>query len=535
MMKAVIYTRVSTKLQVDKYSLPAQENVLKDCIAKEGHEFIDIYTDAGISGETIEARPEFSRLLLDAQQKKFDAVWVIDQDRLSRGDLGVLTLIKKVFRENNIFICTPSHKISLNDIDSDLMSNIFGAFAQFERLKFIERANRGRQVKAERGEWGGRTTPYGYSFDMEKNKHLIINEEESQVYRLIVRLFLDEGLGIKRIAAELNNREYKNHAGRRWAMQAIHYILRNPTYKGTLVHQKFKHYKTKEGKKRWRDEKIFTEIPNAHPALISDDTFRLIQDKLEKKRNCRVDFNSLQLLTGILECSSCHNTFKVGSTGAPGYRKWIYRCKTRFAHWFDKAKPNCSMKTFSLDEYNNKAWNALQNLARRPELIQEALQKSKVPNLMNLDLCQKEYRLVVKKLEDFQNYRDNLVSLHIRQTINEDEFKTQLVGLIKEKSALEQQKRELGIKIEYLKRVASEGINEEAILRYAKFIYQSDKKLTISQKRRVLEAFVSRIPVYGNGEFELVCKFPILPHADYFPGQQSPLSINSCTDGGAEG
>ena len=108
----------------------------------------------------------------------------------------------------------------------------------------------------------------------------------------------------------------------------------------------------------------------------------------------------------------------------------------------------------------------------------------------------------------------------------------QLVGLIKEKSALEQQKRELGIKIEYLKRVASEGINEEAILRYAKFIYQSDKKLTISQKRRVLEAFVSRIPVYGNGEFELVCKFPILPYADTFPGQQSPLSINSCTGGG---
>ena len=534
-MKAVIYTRVSTKLQVDKYSLPAQEKVLKDCIAKEGHEFIGIYTDAGISGETIEARPEFSRLLLDAQQKKFDAVWVVDQDRLSRGDLGVLTLIKKIFRENNILICTPSQKISLNDVDSDLMSNIFGAFAQFERLKFIQRANRGRQIKAERGEWGGRTTPYGFSFDMEKNKHLIINEEEAQIHRLIVHLFLDEGLGIKRIAAELNNRGQKNRAGRLWAMQAIHYILRNPTYKGTLVHQKFKHYKTKEGKKRWRDEKIFTEIPNAHPALISDDTFRLIQDRLEKKRNCRVDFNSLQLLTGILECTSCRNTFKVGSTGSPGYRHWIYRCKTRFAHWFDKAKPNCSMKTFPLDEYNGKIWLALQNLARRPDLIMEALQESKVPNLTNLDLCQKEYRRVVKKLEDFQNYKDNLVSLHIRQTINEDEFKMQLVGLIKEKSAFEQQKRELGIKIEYLKGVASEGINKEAILRYAKFIYQSDKKLTISQKRRVLGAFVNRIPVYGNGEFELVCKFPILPYADTFPGQQSPLSINSCTGGGATG
>jgi DNA invertase Pin-like site-specific DNA recombinase len=534
-MKSVIYTRVSSKEQVDKYSLPAQENILRERIVKEGDEFIDIYTDAGISGETIEARPEFSRLLLDAQQKKFDAVWVIDQDRLSRGDLGVLTLIKKIFRENNILICTPSHKISLNDIDSDLMSNIFGAFAQFERLKFIQRANRGRQVKAERGEWGGRTTPYGYSFDMEKNKHLVINEEEAKVYRLIVHLFLDEGLGIKRIATELNNRVINNHSGKAWKMQAIHYILRNPTYKGTLVHQKFKHYKTKEGKNRWRDEKIFTEIPNAHPALVSDGTFRLIQERLEKKRNCRVDLNSLQLLTGILECTSCHNTFKVGSTGGPGYRHWIYRCKTRFAHWFDKAKPNCSMKTFSLDEYNDKAWRALQNLAKKPELIQEALQESSIPNLMSLDLCQKEYRQVVKKLEDFQNYKDKLVSLHIRQTINEDEFKTQLVGLIKEKNVLEQQKRGLAIKIEYLKTVASEGINKEAILRYAKFIYQSDKKLTISQKRRVLEAFVNRIPIYGNGEFELVCKFHISPHTDSFPGQSDPLSINSCTNGGVAG
>lgn len=530
-MRSVIYTRVSSKEQVDKYSLPAQENILRERIAKEGHEFIGIYTDAGISGETIEARPEFSQLLLDAQQKKFDAVWVVDQDRLSRGDLGVLTLIKKIFRENNITICTPSQKISLNDIDSDLMSNIFGAFAQFERLKFIQRANRGRQVKAERGEWGGRTSPYGYSFDIEKNKHLVINEEESRVYRLIVHLFLDKGLGIKRIAVELNSRGLKTRAVRPWAMQAIHYILRNPSYKGTLVHQKFKHYKTKEGKKRWRDEKIFTEIPNAHPALISDDTFRLIQERLEKKRNCRIDPGSLQLLTGILECTSCHNTFKVGSTGAPGYRKWIYRCKTRFAHWFDKEKSNCSMKTFPRDEYNNKAWLALQNLASKPELIQSALQESKIPHLSNLDLCQKEYQQVVKKLADFQNYKDNLVSLHVRQTINEDEFNLQLAGLIKEKNALEQQKRELGIKIEYLRTVATEGINKEAILRYAKFIYQSDKKLTIPQKRRVLEAFVSRIPIYGNGEFELVCKFPILPHEDFSPEQQPHWSINSCTDG----
>lgn len=106
-MKSVIYTRVSSKVQVEKYSLSAQEKILKECIAKEGHEFIGIYTDAGISGERIINRSEFQRLLLDADENKFQAVWVIDQDRLSRGDLADLAYMKNTFKRNEIKICTP--------------------------------------------------------------------------------------------------------------------------------------------------------------------------------------------------------------------------------------------------------------------------------------------------------------------------------------------------------------------------------------------------------------------------------------------
>jgi len=166
-MKSVIYTRVNSKEQVDKYSLPAQERILKECIAKEGHEFVDIYTDAGISGEKIINRPEFQRLLVDADEKKFQAVWVIDQDRLSRGDLTDLAYIKKVFKENNIQLCTPYQKLSLEDVDDDFISDLFGILAKRERLKIKQRADRGRQIKAEKGEWGGRTAPFGYSFDIE--------------------------------------------------------------------------------------------------------------------------------------------------------------------------------------------------------------------------------------------------------------------------------------------------------------------------------------------------------------------------------
>jgi len=532
MNKAVIYCRVSTKLQVEKYSLPAQEKILRECIIKEGNELVGIYTDAGISGEKIVNRPEFQRLLLDAEEKKFQSVWVVDQDRLSRGDLTDLAYIKKVFKENSIQLCTPYQKLSLEDVDDDFISDLFGILAKRERLKILQRANRGRQVKAERGEWGGRTAPFGYSFDIEKNKHLVINEEEAHIYRQIISLFLIKGYGIKRIASELNKQGFRNRAGKHWKMQAVHYILRSPTYKGTLVHQKFKFYYTKENKRRWRDEKVFTEIPNAHTVLISEETFNLIQEKLKNKRSMRVDPGSLQLLTGILECTSCHNTFKVGSTGFNKWRYRIYRCKTRYAYWFDKTRPTCTMKTFPLEKYNDKIWNSFQEVARRPDLIKKALEKSRAPNISNLELYQKEYMHVIQKLDNFQFYKDNAVSLRIKGIISEEEFKSQLISLAEEKRGFEQQKRELEVKINFLKRIAAEGINKDSILRYAKFIYQSDKKLTISQKRRILEAFVTRIPVYNNGEFELVLKFPL--HDGSQP-QVLQLTTNSCIEGAAAG
>jgi len=508
-MKSAIYTRVSSKEQVTKYSLPAQKKILTDCIAKEGHELVGIYTDAGISGERVIDRPEFQRLLLDAEEKKFNAVWIIDQDRLSRGDLADLAYIKKIFKDNNIQICTPYQKLSLGEVDDDFLSDLFGILAKRERLKFIQRANRGRKVKAEKGEWHGGTSPYGYIFDLTQNKYLFVNEEEATVYKLMVSLFLDKGYGVKRIANELNRQGYKRRSGKPWSTQSILYILKNPAYKGTLVYQKFKPYYTTANKRRWYDDKVFTEIPNAHPALISKETFELIQGQLKNNRGKRRTFYSLQLLTNLLECPLCHNTFKVGSTSNGKWKRWIYRCKTKYAHWFNKDKPDCPMKVLPIEEYNDKVWRALQETAKRPDLIKKALEESRAPHLINLELYQKELNQLTRKLDEFKAYKDNAVSLRIKGKINEDEFNAQLLALVEEQRNIEQRKRELQVKVDYLKRVAAEGIREETILRYAKFIYQSNKKLDISQKRRVLEAFVSRIPLYGNGEFELVLKFPL--------------------------
>jgi hypothetical protein len=111
-------------------------------------------------------------------------------------------------------------------------------------------------------------------------------------------------------------------------------------------------------------------------------------------------------------------------------------------------------------------------------------------------------------MSEFESYKANAVSLRVRNKISEEDFIKETESLEQEYNNLIKQKKELGFKIEHLKRQSS-GVTEQEVLRYAKFMHQSGNKLDLAQKRRGLEAFVTRIPIYSNGEFELVCKFPI--------------------------
>lgn len=508
MERAVIYTRVSSREQVDKYSLPSQEKILKECIERAGQELIEIYSDPGISGERIIDRPDFLRLLNDAGHGKFDCVWAIDQDRLSRGDLADLERIKKTFRENGVKICTPYRQLTLSDVDDDFQVNLDGILSKREKDKIVERANRGRNEKASKGEWHGSTSPFGYYFDIDKSKFLVTNEHEKQIYLKIIDLFLEKGLGVKRIADELNRQGYKNRKGI-WRHQAVHYILKNPVYAGFIVHQKFRPcIAKKSGKKRFQDVKNYKLIKSQHEAFITTETFELVKSRMRQNRSQNRTYLYMQLLTNILECPKCRNSFRVGMSGPPGYRKIVYRCKTRFAHWFDKSKSDCSMRTFGVDELNEKVWQRIQDVAKNPELIEKALRDSCVSNADVLKIYNERLGKVNGEIAEFRKYRDIAVSERVRNRITEEEFENEISKLENECETSKKEKRELEIKIEHIRRM-SEGIDRDVILRYAKFIYQSDRKLDVAQKRKIIEAFVSRVLIQEDGRFEVVFKFPL--------------------------
>ena len=73
--KCYIYTRVSTSMQVDGYSLDAQKDKLRKYAEYQGMSIVGEYSDEGKSGKSVEGRPQFKQLLADIESVRRQAFY----------------------------------------------------------------------------------------------------------------------------------------------------------------------------------------------------------------------------------------------------------------------------------------------------------------------------------------------------------------------------------------------------------------------------------------------------------------------------
>ena len=94
--RAALYIRVSTVEQAaEGYSLAAQLHDLRAYCERKQYAVVEVYTDEGISAKDIDHRPDFRRLLQDAQAERFDVVVVMRLTRLTRSIRDLRTCIHK--------------------------------------------------------------------------------------------------------------------------------------------------------------------------------------------------------------------------------------------------------------------------------------------------------------------------------------------------------------------------------------------------------------------------------------------------------
>ncbi|MFH1282044.1 MAG: recombinase family protein [bacterium] len=233
MTKVSAYIRVSTDLQTDGLGLQIQkDSILKYLNSRPNYQLTKIYEDPGYSGAGID-RPGLSELLTDAKEHKFNKIIVARLDRLSR-DLYTALWLEKELLLHDVTVESVSEPFRENDPISTAMRQIIHVFAQLEKERIKERMLSGRMRKLQNGDYSGGAPATGYK--TEKGK-LVINEKEVEILRRIY------GLRIRRksynaIAAILNKEGIPSKHGKLFYANTIHYILKNPVYKGIIRYGK---------------------------------------------------------------------------------------------------------------------------------------------------------------------------------------------------------------------------------------------------------------------------------------------------------
>src|SRR5436190_4912980 len=226
-LRPAIYARVSTEEQREGQTIDSQISELERFAREKDWLIAGTYKDEGWSGGVME-RPELDRLRDDAQKGLFDAVLINDVDRLAR-DVAHLGVIKRDLEHKGIrviFRKLPSE----TSPTYNLMVNILGSFAEFERELLADRTRRGRRHKVEvRQQYLGSNTAYGYRYRaMDRIAGtagiLTISPDEARVVQQMFEWVDQDGLSARRVLNRLN--ELKIPPQKRAAQWAKSSVLR---------------------------------------------------------------------------------------------------------------------------------------------------------------------------------------------------------------------------------------------------------------------------------------------------------------------
>lgn len=340
-----IYTRLSEEdrnkanPEDDSNSIQNQKSMLIQYALAQGWEIYNIYSDDDYTGSD-RRRPEFNKLLSDAEAGKFDIVLCKTQSRFTRE----LELVEKYI--HGLFPLWGIRFVSIVDnADTANKGNkksrqINGLVNEWYLEDMSENIRSVLTNRRQNGHHIGSFAPYGYKKDPDLKGHLIIDEEAAAVVREIFTLFA-QGHGKTAIARILNERgipnptEYKRLQGLRyktshnvnsklWKYSAVADILSNQMYIGNMVQGKYGSvsYKTKECRPRPRNQWIIVE--GTHEPIIDQELWNRVQALIQQRAK-PFDTGELGIFAHKVHCGYCGYVLR---TNKKGERRYL-QCQTK--------------------------------------------------------------------------------------------------------------------------------------------------------------------------------------------------------------
>lgn len=256
------------------------------------------------SSASMDSRKELLKMLDAIQDGDFDAVLVMDQDRLSR-DRYDSVIIKKTLSENDTYIVTANEEcIDLNDRKDSLVTDIKSMAASWEYEQIAERMEHGKQASALKGNWVAGTVPLGYEYDR-RTKKLIIEDREVGIVKEIFRAYIELG-SFEKAAIHVNRLGYKTRKGLSFVAESISTIIRNPMYKGVVYLRKYKMVGKKKKKRILRDPSEWIKHENIYPVIIDEETWDKANEMAKKRKAMPPRARQQKYaLTKLVHCGYC--------------------------------------------------------------------------------------------------------------------------------------------------------------------------------------------------------------------------------------
>ena len=344
-IKVYTYTRVSTTMQIDGYSLDAQKARMKAFAEFNDYVIAHEYEDAGKSGKSIEGRVQFNQMMEDIKTGKdgVSYVLVFKLSRFGRNAADVLSTLQVMQDFGVNLICVEDGIDSSKDAGK-LMISVLSAVAEIERENIRVQTMEGRIQKAREGKWNGGFAPYGYT--LEKGQ-LFINEEEAVAIRTIFDQYVHTDMGANGLAKYLEQHgihkiQRQNGKNPLFDASLIRRILKNPVYCGKIAYGRRRTEKVHGTRNDYRlvEQDDYLLVDGLHEALVPEELWHEAQVKLlaQAKRYEHVNRGKemkVHLLSGIVRCPICgagmygNKSVKHKADGTKYKDFFYYGCKHR--------------------------------------------------------------------------------------------------------------------------------------------------------------------------------------------------------------
>ena len=420
-IKVYIYTRVSTSMQIDGYSLDAQKSRMKAFCEYNDYEIAGEYEDAGKSGKSIEGRAAFNRMLEDVKSGKDEVsfVLVFKLSRFGRNAADVLATLQ-IMQDFGVNLICVEDGIDSSKEAGKLMISVLSAVAEIERENIRIQTMEGSMQKAREGKWNGGFAPYGYKLVDGK---LEINEEEAEAIRIIFEQYVNTDIGANGLAKYL-----ENHGIRKIARQTcknplfdaalIRRIIKNPVYCGKIAYGRRKTEKIHGTRNDYHlvEQDDYLLVDGLHEAIVSEDVWNVAQEKIERYAKKYEHVNKqknekVHMLSGIIKCPICgsgmygNKSIKHRKDGTRYRDFFYYGCKHRNMTRGHK----CDYKKQVNEELIDSAVSeVIKKLVSNPKFAE--LMREKIKMQVDTSELDQEIANYEKQLRQFYNAKDVILS-----------------------------------------------------------------------------------------------------------------------------